>query len=179
MGNITLALNAEFCTESHMHINTQCWQWNACPCQSFRQLSWKRMPTHPCIYSNETITLNRSGLHWRIQTMLCKLAIPAPPFSMHPRTQVRTLDTVNPGGLIEAIRKMVEVSSKVFIFFPAPDWKVVRRRQKHIVMLSTSAAGSIGLVVESYSRTWFWQTNHKDYSIERYWVHYFADKVAE
>ena len=44
---------------------------------------------------------------------------------------------MNQGGLIEAIRKMVEVSSRVF---PAPDWKAVRRRQKHIVMLSTSAA---------------------------------------
>ena len=76
---------------------------------------------------------------------------------------------VNQGGLIESIRKMVEVSSRVF---PVPDWKVVRRLQKYIVMLSTSAAGGIGLVIElkqDMVLTGQTQELYANYSIER-WV---------
>ena len=159
----TVVLRMQSFAISYMRINTQCSQWHACSCQSFRQLSWRRMPTHPCVYTPVRSSHSRGVGCTGEYRLHDATSYPSPTIFNAPTYKGMNIGCyVNQGGLIEAIKKMVEVSSKIF---PVPDWKVVRRPQKYIVMLSTSAAGSIGLVVQSYSlflftcRKYLWRHN--------------------
>lgn len=185
----TVVLNAEFRNESHMRVNTS--QIPSAGNGMFTRANpsgsrdeggrtiYIKANTPLCVYSSETITQQEWAALENTDYVM-QTSYPSPTIFNAPTYNGTNIGRyVNQGGLPEAIRKMVEVSSRIF---PAPDWKAVEETAEAHCNVVYKRRRGIGLVIElkqDMVLTGQSQELYANYSIEGYWVPYFADKVAE